>query len=195
MPLQGGFDANAHNPKQVGEGHPPGKFPFQILNTEIVPTKDGTGGMFVVTFQTPAGEIPFRYNIWNASEKAVAIAQGQLSALCHATGIFRVEWTNDGAALRGGRGQIEVGYQKGQEPSAENPGGGYTEVKKVYDAQGNEPGKAPAPPQTAGNGGWQQGPQTQQVQQQPDPKPEPPTPQGGWGSQQTTQQATAPWKR
>jgi hypothetical protein len=162
-PLQGSFDATQFAPKQVGESHPVGKFPFKISNTEIAETKDKDGGMLVVTFRTPVGEIASRYNLWNKSAKAVEIAHGQLSALCYATGIFKVDWSNEGAALRNGEGMIEVGWQKGQEPSTENPNGGYTEVKKVYDRSGNEPGKAPAQPQ----------PQSAQPQQQP-----------GWGAGQ-----------
>jgi hypothetical protein len=202
MPMQGGFDANQIQPKQIGESHPVGKFQAVISNTEIAPTKDGTGGMFIVTFKTPSGEIPFRYNIWNQSDKAKEIAAGQLSALCHATGVFRVGWENDGAALRNAALMIEVGYQKGQEPSPEMPHGGYTEVKKVYDRNGNEPGKAPqAAPQTqpAGNGGWGNSSQPQQQQPTPQPQPNPPMTQqpGGWGqpAQQQPSQADPPWKR
>src|SRR5580698_6054819 len=98
MPLTGSFDANQVEPRQLGDIVPAGKHSAQISNTEITPTKDGTGGMFVVTFKTPVGEIPFRYNIWNQSDKAKEIAASQLSALCHATGVFRVDWQNDGAA-------------------------------------------------------------------------------------------------
>lgn len=146
MPAQGSFDANQFKPNQGGQAHPIGqKFDFQITNTEITATKDQQGGMFVVEFTTPAGSIVSRYNIWNASPKAAEIAHGQLSALCHATGVFRLDWANDGAALRGARGKLDVGYQKGEEPTAERPAGGYVEVKKVYDANGNEPGKGPAP--------------------------------------------------
>jgi hypothetical protein len=207
MPMQGQFDANMVPPKQLGESHPVGKFPFQISNTEITATKDNTGGMFVVMFKTPAGEAVHRYNISNQSAKAVEIAHGQLSALCHATGIFKLDWANDGAALRGGQGMIEVGFQKGQEPTPENPAGGYTEIKKVYDRNGNEPGKAPqAAPQTQPNGGWgQQQPQQQPApQQMQQPNPNPPmqqNPQGGWGQQgagqqqQQPNQVDPPWKR
>jgi hypothetical protein len=202
--MTGVWDASQFAPKQIGEGHPVGKFPFQISHTEITPTKDQTGGMFIVTFKTPAGEIPMRYNLWNQSAKAVEIAHGQLSALCHATGVFRLDWQNDGAALRGAGGMIEVGYQKGEEPSAEKPTGGYTEVKKVYDKNGNEPGKAPQAvpqpqqgwtkpaeqtpqPQPGQGGGWQNAPgATQQPQPQPNPAP------GGWQQQPQTQ--NPPWK-
>lgn len=178
-PLQGSFDAMQYQPKQVGETHPVGKFPFKIAHTEITETKDKTGGMLVVTFRTPVGELPFRYNLWNASPKAVEIAHGQLSALCYATGIFKVDWSNEGAALRNGEGMIEVGYQKGQEPSAENPQGGYTEVKRVYDRNGNEPGKAaPQPhPQQVQPNAW---PQKPQEQPQAQPQAQPQGNGGGW---------------
>ena len=204
MPMSGNFDANMVQPKQLGESHPVGKFPFQISNTEIVATKNNAGGMFVVHFNTPAGNALFRYNLWYEGEnkdKVQAIAGGQLSALCHATGIFRLQWENDGAALRGGRGMIEVGYQKGQEPTPDNSAGGYTEIKKVFDINGNEPGKAPqASPQTQqqpqGNGGWNnQQPQQNQPQQEQKP---PMTQPGGWGQpsqQQQPSQADPPWKR
>ena len=99
MPMTGNFDANQVAPRQLGENHPVGKFPFHITNTELAETKDKTGGMFVVTFNTPSGNAVMRYNIWNQSEKAKEIAHGQLSALCHATGIFKLDWANDGAAL------------------------------------------------------------------------------------------------
>jgi len=45
---------------------------------------------------------------------------------------------------------LDVNYQKGEEPTAERPEGGYVEVKKVYDVNGNEPGKAPAQAQPQG---------------------------------------------
>ena len=170
----GSFDASQFTPNQGGQAHPVGKFPFTVSHTECVQTKDQQGGMFVVTLTSPSGEIKNRYNLWNSNAKAVEIAHGQLSALCHATGVFKLDWQNEGAALRGARGMMEIGYQKGEEPTAEKPAGGYVEVKKVFDVNGNEPGKGPSPaaqpiqqaPQQQTNGGWQP-PQPQQTPQQP----------------------------
>lgn len=186
MPYNGSFDANQHQPKQGIGSHPIGKFPATISGTSCEPTKDQSGGMFIVEFTTPAGQIMTRYNLWNQSPKAVEIAHGQLSALCHATGIFKLDFNNDGAALRNARCMIEVSYQKGEEPTAEKPQGGYVEVKKVYDAAGNEPGKAPvgapqpqgAPMQQQPNGGWAAPQQPAQPQQPANPAP------GGWAPQQ-----------
>ena len=174
MPFDAVFDANAVQPQQGGGRHPPGnKFPFEISNTVVKPTKDGKGGMFEIEFTSPAGSIKNNYNLWNENETTRKIAQGELSALCHATGRFQIDFKNDGAALRGARGLMDVGFQKGQEPSAEKPEGGYVELKKVYDSQGNEPGKGAA----------QQQPQGQQQQPQGNQ-------QGGtqnWGSGGQTQ--------
>jgi hypothetical protein len=136
--------------------------------------------MFVVTFTTPVGQIDFRYNLFNKSPKAVEIAHGQFSALCRAVGRYQIDFNNEGAILRGARGKLDVGYQKGEEPSEAKPDGGYVEVKKVYDAAGNEPGKAPAQPQTQQQPQGQPGPQTQPMTQQAG---------GGWGNQAPQQQA------
>lgn len=149
------FDARQHAPKQMGSAtHPVGKFPFQIINTQCKPVKENDKAWYLeVEFTTPVGAIPMRYNLENPSPKAVEIAYGQLSALCHATGVFNLSYPNQGAELRGALGMVEVGYQKGEEPTAEKPDGGYTEVKRVFDKAGNEPGKPPAAaPAVQGNG-------------------------------------------
>lgn len=194
MPMNYTFDATQHQPMQgVGEGHPKGKFPATISNTLIKPTNAGDGGMFVVEFTTQAGTISNRYNLWNPSPKAVEISHKELSALCHATGVFRVGMENDGAALRGASLMIEVDDQKDKDGKPN----GYVEVKKVYDKNGNEPGKPPtnqpqpqgqqggwaqnaapvpqAPIQQNPSGGWNAAPQAQAA-------PAAPPPQQGWGA-------------
>src|SRR6202035_2313479 len=128
-PINYTFDANQFKPQQSVDKHPIGKYPFTVSNTSCEQTKDQQGGMFIVEFTTPAGRIVSRYNLWNNHPKAVEIAHGQLSALCHATGVFRLDFNNDGAALRNARGVLEVGWQKGEEPTPEKPEGGYVEVK------------------------------------------------------------------
>ncbi len=169
MPMQGSFNAQEFAPKQVGTSHPTGdKFPANISNTSIEPTKDGDGGMFIVEFTTPAGSIAMRYNLWNKSAQAVAIAKGQLSALCHATGVFKLDWQNDGAALRNAQCQIDVGDQIDKQTKLPN---GYTQITKVYDRNGNEPGKPPSQAQVQPQQGqpaqaWQQ-PGAQAPQGQP----------------------------
>lgn len=202
MPLDAVFNANEVAPKQGGGAHPVGnKWPFTITGTKVSGTKDNSGGMFEVEFTSNVGSITERYNLWNASEQARNIAKQELSALCHATGIFMLDFKNDGAALRGAKGLMDVGFQKGHEPSPEKPEGGYVELKKVYDLQGNEPGKgatAQSPQQNyqQGNaqqqpqGGHQGGPQVQTGNFNPNPQQtnqQPPN--SGWNNGQQQQQS------
>lgn len=196
MPIPGftgTFDAQQFAPKQVGATHPTGKFPANISNTSIEPTKDGNGGMFIVEFTTPAGSIVMRYNLWNPSPQAVQIAQGQLSALCHATGVFKLDWQNDGAALRNARCQIEVVDQFDKGTKLPN---GYTQVSKVYDTNGNEPGKPPQQPAVQPQNG-----QAAQAQawQQPAANSPAPSPSPAWGQsaqpQQPSNQAPGGWSQ
>ena len=194
------FDANQHEPRQVGGKHPPGnKFPFTITATEVKETKDNSGSKFFqVTLTSAAGSIMFNYNLWNPSNQAKEIAVHQLSALCHATGIFKVTFANDGKPgidgkeLIGGKGLMDVGFQAGNEPSAEKPEGGYVEVKKIYDVNGNEPGKGPAP-QTASSGFGQQATNAVQQNWGGDTKATNTTTSGGWqpGANATTEKP--PW--
>lgn len=154
------FDATGIEPQQIAGAHPPGTFPFIISNTFGQETKDKNGCMLCVVFTTQQGSITNRYNIFNASEAAVEIAKKQLSALCHTTGVFKLsivdgannmlpydQWARE---IRNARGVVEIG------PQTNDPK--YMEVKKVFDAAGNEPGKGPAaapqPQQQAANGGW-----------------------------------------
>ena len=182
MPYDAVFNAQQHEPRQAGGKHPPGnKFPFTVSHTEVKDTKDNQGKYFEATFTSPAGSIKNNYNLWNASKTAVDIAVGQLSALCHATGIFQVDFKNDGKALVGGKGLMDVGFQAGQEPSAEKPEGGYVEVKKIYDIHGNEPGKGPA--QAASNGFGNSAPQQQVAQHA--------APAANWGGGVNTAPANA----
>lgn len=187
-PMTGSFDATQFTPRQAGDAHPPGKFPANISNTTIQPTKANDGGMFVVEFTTPAGTISNRYNLWNSSPKAVEIANNELSALCYATGIFKLDFQNEGAALRGGRCMIDVAPQTDKEGKPTN----YMEIKKVFDVNGNEPGKGQsqqqaAPMQQQGNGEWGNPPPQQQPPQNPSGAPS-----GGWGAPQAAPAQTAP---
>ena len=216
MQMTGVFNANQFEPNQGGFGiHPPAqKVPFRITGTEIKENSAKDGGYFRVEFTSPLGTVVQNYNIWNKTPKAVEIAHGQLSALCRATNIYQVDWSNEGAALRGGQGLMDVGYQKGEEPSPDNPNAkGYTELKKVYDAAGNDPskpGQAPQQPQAAQpvqqnvaqlmtqqpGGQWGQQPATQQPVQQVAPQQAPQQVAGqAWqpGQNGAAAPGTPPW--
>lgn len=171
------FNANQYEPNQGFGVHPPAlKVPFTITNTEIKDTTDKTGGYLSVELTSPLGVIRNIYNIKNNSPKAVEIAYGQLSALCRAVNIYNIDGMNECAALRGGKGLMDVGYQKGEEPDPAFPDRkGYTELKRVYDVAGNDPSK----PATA---------QIQPAQQQQQAANQPLQQQaGGWGQPATQQ--------
>lgn len=180
MQVNWNFNANQYEPNQGMGIHPPAsKVPFTITNTAIIETKDKTGGMLVVDFTSPMGMIVQRYNINNQNAKAVEIAYGQLSALCRAVGIYQIDGQNECAALRGGKGLMDVGYQKGEEPDPAFPDRkGYTELKRVYDINGNDPSKPAGAPQQA-----QPQQTTQPLQQQPG---------GNWGQGSAPAQPTPP---
>lgn len=184
------FDARTVAPSQGGAAHPAGMFDFQITNTYLKENSAKTGAMLVVELTSPAGRIENRYNVVNPEPKAVEIAQKELSALCHAVGIFHVAFPKNpdgspvmnmaGHTLRGGRGRMEVAPQTNKDGTPN----GYMEVKKVFDSQGNEPGKAPTG-----------APQPQQPQQQPQQQAAPMTqqPNGGWASQPQPQPSNTGW--
>lgn len=179
------FNANQYEPNQGFGIHPPAlKVPFTITNTEMKSTKDQTGGYLAVEFTSSLGIITNNYNVKNDSPKTVEIAFGQLSALCRAINVYNLIGDNECAALRGGKGLMDIGYQKGNEPDPAFPDRkGYTELKRVYDLAGNDPSK-PAQAQQANVGQVQQGnpapsagqPMTQQAG-------------GGWGQPQQNQPA------
>ncbi len=151
------FDATKFNPEQGMAKHPVGKFPAIISGVSVEENNSKTGGYFSVLFTTQAGSIRKNYNLWfnnpsDGQKQAIDIASRQLSALCHAVGIIRL---GDGRELINARCQIDVTPQAKDER--------YNEVSKVYDANGDEPGKAPAAPQPQAapaqpvqpqNGGW-----------------------------------------
>lgn len=134
MEIQGSFDATQFDPTQVMPVHPVGKFLATISGTDIKPTKENNGGFLEVMFTTEAGSIPMRYNLWNQSQQATDIAHKQLSALCYATGVFKLDYANKAGALRGARCGIEVTKQ---------PNSDYTQVAAVMDVNGNLPTKQP----------------------------------------------------
>lgn len=184
MQVNWNFNANQYEPNQGLAAHPPAtKIPFTITNTAIKETADKTGGYLAVDLTSNMGTVVMRYNIHNQNPKAVEIAYGQLSALCRAVGIYQIDGNNECAALRGGKGLMDVGYQRGEEPDPAFPDRkGYTELKKVYDLAGNDPSKPAqaqqAQPQQNGFGGQPQA-QAQPLQQQPG---------GGWGQSNPQQQ-------
>ena len=88
-----GFDANQVDPTSDFEPIPASKYVAVITESEMKPTKAGTGNYLQLTFQIIEG--PYqnrllwaRLNLDNPNETARKIAQGELSAICRAVGVL-----------------------------------------------------------------------------------------------------------
>lgn len=194
------FDARNFDPSQGTPPLPVGpKQLFQITGGAVESTKAGDGGLVkldveIVDGPNTGAQGSIRFNLYSSSQQAAEIAHRSFSALCHCVGQLNV---TDLTQLFGTRFRGDVMYQKGHAPG-EPDSKGYTEVRKFYDVNGNEPSKGGGAPvgqpqgQAAGwgnqaAGGQAPAQQPQQAQQQP-------AANTGWGQQpqgqQTAQQPT-----
>ncbi len=88
-----GFDANQVEPTTDFEPIPAGKYVAVIADTEMKPTKAGTGEYLQLTLQVTEGDYKnrrlwARLNLDNPNATAVQIAQAELSAICRAVGVL-----------------------------------------------------------------------------------------------------------
>lgn len=167
--VQLNFDANQVPPNAGYEPVPEGWYNVAITESDVKPTKDGEGAMLVLKASIIDGPhanklIFIRLNIQNKNQQAVDIAYRDLSAICHATGVYRVE---DSSQLHNIPFQVRVTVRPAKD--------GYdasNEVKGYRDARGNAPGKsgqstAPAMPNAQQSGQQPQNNWAQQNQQPP----------------------------
>lgn len=172
------FNAQQYTPSFGGGGEqlPPGKG-YKVVAVEA--GKDdaasGQGGFVFVKVAVVDGPLSgktqmLRFNLHHTSAKTVEIANEQFSALCHVVGQYQIQ---DLDQLLNRPFLIDVDWQKGNEPGGPKGGetGGYTEVKALYDLNGNKPGKG---------GGANANAQPQQQQQAFTPPPAQVQAQGGW---------------
>jgi len=87
------FNANQVEPSSNLEAIPAGKYLAVITESELKPTKSGSGSYLQLTFQVLEGEYKGRFlwsrlNLQNANPTAVKIAQAELSAICRAVGVL-----------------------------------------------------------------------------------------------------------
>ena len=178
------FNAQQYDPTQGGGSLPVGRHPVIIESSEVKANKANDGGYLQLNLKLIDGPQTgttgaYRLNLYHSNPQTAEIAHRQLSAICHCVGVFNVQ---DSSQLHNIPFIIEVGLQKGEEAAQK----GYTEVKKVFDINGNEPGKAgqgaPAaqPQQQPAQGGF--------GQQQPAQQPQQPQGGGAWGGQPAQQQ-------
>ena len=177
------FNAQQYDPTQGGGSLPVGRHPVIIESSEVKANKANDGGYLQLNVKLIDGPQTgttgaYRLNLYHSNPQTAEIAHRQLSAICHVIGVFNVQ---DSQQLHNIPFIVEVGLQKGEEAAQK----GYTEVKKVFDINGNEPGKA-------GQGAPAAQPQQQPAaqgdfgQQQPAAQPQGNAP--AWGGGQPAQQ-------
>lgn len=184
------FDAsqvapNAGTPDPI----PAGWYNAQIDESEMKPTKDGTGTYLQLRFSVVDGQyanrkIYARLNLRNSNPVAQEIAYGELSAICHATGVMQLQ---DSQQLHGIPMKIKVKLRPAKDGyDASNEIGGYKHINDQVEG-GNQGGAAPQGI-PAGFGAPQQQAPAQQPQQAPQQAP-----QGQpWAQQQQPAQQQAP---
>lgn len=129
------------DPTQSVGQFPVGKHPVVIFADEVTATKDQANGMLILNLRIIDGpnmgqEGAYRLNLYHQNQVTCQIAHKQFAAVCHAVGQPGFH-NNTTESLWNIPFVIEVGLQKA--PNPEN----YTEIKKVFDMNGNEPGKVP----------------------------------------------------
>lgn len=202
------FNPNNYNPEQSAGQLPLGKHPVVIESSEVKANKANDGGYLQFNLKIIDGPNagitgPYRLNLYHADQTTCEIANRQLSAVCHVVNVFGDLTSTD--PLHNIPFIVEVVPQKNKPE--------YTQVSKVFDINGNEPGKAPAgqaqtqqptqggagqqwggghtpQQQPANNGGWGQPPANngQQQQQHQQPEQNQQQPQNQWQAPQGGQQ-------
>ena len=120
------FDASTVAPQQAFKVLPAGVYSVVATESEVKPTKNGTGQVAQFTMQVVEGEhtgrkIFARFNIANQNPEAERIGQSQFSAFCHAAGVLQV---SDTAQLHGRPVRAKVKIRK-------DPSGQYEESNEV----------------------------------------------------------------
>ena len=155
------FNANTVPPSDSIEAIPAGWYNAQIDQSEMKPTKDGSGAYLELRFsvldsQYANRKVFTRLNLRNANPVAQEIAYKQLSAICHATGVLQVQ---DSQQLHGRPMKIKVSVRAA---SGDYEASNELKAFKNIDEQVNGPVGAPA---AQGGAPWagQQAPAAQQA--------------------------------
>lgn len=166
------FDSSQYNPEQGVGQLSVGRHLVVIEKDEIKKANGSNGGYLQFDLkgvnQSQGETGAYRLNLFAAGEnaqKTIEIASRQLSAVCHAVGVPGLN--GDTSVLWNLPFMVEVAYQKGHNPKTDGEDAkGYTEIKRVYYADGSEikPGQYGAAQANAQQGGF--GNQGQQNQNQ-----------------------------
>lgn len=117
MSTQLQFDSTEVDPAKPFEVLPKDKYQVIISDTEMKDTKSGTGQYLQCEYTIVDGEYQgrklwSRHNLVNPNKTAEEIARRELSAICHAVGVLKV---NDSAELHDRPLMIEVSIGKNKD--------------------------------------------------------------------------------
>jgi hypothetical protein len=152
-----GFNPTSVEPPVPQGLLPKGRYVVVCDNSEVKPTKKGTGHILVLTFIVQEGEYKRKkiydyINIQNENVVCQRIGQQHLAAFCHAVGISHLD---NSAQLHGIPIEVEVSIQEAKDGwDAKNVIKGF--VKKVEDKSGinlsnyTTPPAAPITPSATG---------------------------------------------
>lgn len=143
MAMIGPFDATNVAPAEDFSPIPVGEYPMHIVDSEVKPTRAGTGHYAELTLEVLDGQykgrrVWVRLNLDNPNPKAVEIAQRELSAICHATGKLKIDDTQE-LHYKPMLCRVDIEQREGYSPS---------NVVKSYKALEGSVGNAPAPQQS-----------------------------------------------
>lgn len=143
------FDATTVPPSESIEAIPAGWYNAQIDQSEMKPTKDGSGAYLELRFSILDGQyvnrkVFGRLNLRNANPVAQEIAYKQLSAICHATGVLQVQ---DSQQLHGRPLKIKVKVRAATgDYEASNEISSFKNInEQVYGPVGSAPAAGGAP--------------------------------------------------
>lgn len=147
------FDASTVTPAASSfEPLPAGIYVAHVVDSEVKTTKAGTGKYLQLTWEvldgTHAGRKVFdRLNIQNPNETAQQIGLGQLSQLCHAVGLPKVQ---DSMELHARPCRIKVAIKQNEQFGDSN------EIKKYEAVEGARPPAMPTarPPAVSKPAPW-----------------------------------------
>jgi hypothetical protein len=131
------FDATTVQPNDSFSPIPAGSYIAQVTDSQIKPTKSGSGTILNLTWTILDGQfvnrkVFDRINIANQNPEAEKIGQRQLSSICHAAGVLKLQDSNQ---LHGKPVKITVKIRQDAQYGDSN------EVK-AYESAG---GAAPSP--------------------------------------------------
>lgn len=144
------FNATAVEPATAFQAIEPGWYDAKIDESEMKPTKDGSGAYLKLRFSIIGGKhnnqkVFQNLNLKNANPTAVEIAQKQLSAICHSVNVLQLQ---NSAQLHGIPLKIKVRVRKDPTGQYEdsNEISGYENINAAVQMAPSYGGGASVPP-------------------------------------------------